>query len=91
MGPHFGHTGLDKHDQGVWDQRDIMELSGHIMHTMYSMHKTIYQPNWIISDVLRLSMEAGEYAGAGCVHMTRAHRLMCMHAMFLHAQANISV
>ena len=36
-------------------------------------------------------MDAGEYAGAGGVHMTQAHRLMCMHAIVLHAQANISV
>ena len=40
---------------------------------------------------IKVIMDAGEYAVAGGVHMTQAHRLMCMHAIFLHAQANISV
>ena len=40
----------------------------------------------------KVSIKPGEPAGAAWVHkMTPVHKIVCMHAIFLHAQAHILV
>ena len=40
---------------------------------------------------IKVSMESGEHAGPLLAHnLTQAHKLACMHSMYLHARAHIS-